>query len=80
MANTSADSFSLARESDLLVFTALMMLAGFQCGACGFGTRVTSKKWARCKRCGTRMQRRTVKEAGEILKRETGSGSQSQGE
>jgi len=30
------------------------------CPKCGFGTRAISKRWARCKRCGARVERRAL--------------------
>ena len=41
---------------NLLVF-GLLMASGAMCPKCGFGTRVKGKKWARCKKCGGRVER-----------------------
>ena len=30
---------------------------GAMCPKCGYGTRVTSKRWARCKKCNRRVAR-----------------------
>lgn len=35
---------------------------GATCPTCGYGTRVTSKRWAKCKRCGERVERRGLPE------------------
>lgn len=45
-----------AKDGIKLVF-GLLMASGAMCPKCGFGTRVTSKKWARCKKCGERVER-----------------------
>lgn len=42
-----------------LVLTELLTM-GALCPACGHGTRVTSKRWARCKKCGERVQRQSA--------------------
>lgn len=36
---------------------ALLIASGSMCPKCGFGTRTTSKNWARCKKCGARVRR-----------------------
>jgi len=35
----------------------LLAASGAMCPKCGHGTRATSKKWARCKKCGERVER-----------------------
>lgn len=47
----------------------ILALMGAVCPKCGYGTRRTSKRWARCKRdgCDGRARRRTEDEVQEIL-------------
>lgn len=53
----------LATLEGLSLFIELLLHTGAMCPACGFGTRKTSKRWARCKRCGERVERRALPEA-----------------
>lgn len=52
--------FSLANRDHLELFVGLLILKGAMCPKCGHGTRVTSKRWAKCKKCGERVERRTL--------------------
>lgn len=56
------------RDGPALVFGIIALMGGV-CPVCGHGTRVTSKRWARCKRdgCDGRAQRRTADEARAII-------------
>ena len=47
----------LAHKDGINLVIGLLMASGAMCPKCGFGTRVTSKKWARCKKCGERVER-----------------------
>lgn len=47
----------LATRRGLALMVTYFMVTGAMCDQCGFGTRVTSKNWAKCKRCGTRVPR-----------------------
>ena len=47
----------LAHKGGIELVFGLLMASGAMCPKCGFGTRVTSKKWARCKKCGERVGR-----------------------
>jgi hypothetical protein len=47
----------LAHKDGIRLVFGLLMASGAMCPKCGFGTRVTSKKWARCKKCGERVER-----------------------
>ena len=38
----------------------LLIYQGAMCPKCLFGTRVTSKKWAKCKKCGERVERKKL--------------------
>lgn len=47
----------LATEQGVAATVGVMLFMGGICPDCGSGTRVTSKRWARCKACGRRVQR-----------------------
>lgn len=55
----------------------VLLVMGAMCPKCGYGTRKTSKRWARCKRCNERVSLRTDEQVTEILskwpKREVGT-------
>lgn len=53
--------FASKRGIELIL--ALLFHTGAMCDQCGHGTRVTSKRWARCKKCGARVERRPMPEA-----------------
>lgn len=57
----------LATKSGISVVVALLLQSGAMCEQCGFGTRVTSKRWARCKRCGHRNRRMSMTDAADAL-------------
>lgn len=38
----------------------MLVYEGSMCPDCGYATRKTSKRWARCKRCGKRVPRREL--------------------
>jgi len=50
----------LATKQGLELFLAALFHVGAMCPKCGFGTRVTSKRWAKCKKCGERVERREL--------------------
>ena len=50
----------LATESGLELFLTALFHVGAMCPKCGCGTRVTSKRWAKCKKCGERVARREL--------------------
>lgn len=50
----------LATERGLGLFIGLLLHMGAMCPKCGFGTRATSKRWAKCKRCGEGAERRAM--------------------
>jgi hypothetical protein len=47
----------LAHKGGITLVFGLLVASGAMCPKCGFGTRVTSKRWARCKQCGERVER-----------------------
>ena len=53
-------SHILAHKKGLELFVGLLVYSGGMCPKCGYGTRVTSKRWAKCKRCGERVARRSL--------------------
>lgn len=52
--------FSLSRMDDMALFLGLLVKQGAVCPACGYGTRATSKRWAKCKKCGERVRREAI--------------------
>lgn len=48
----------LAHRGGIETVIGLLIYSGGMCPKCGHGTRCTSKKWARCKKCGNRVARR----------------------
>lgn len=50
----------LATLTGLRTVLALILFQGGMCPKCGMGTRVTSKRWAKCKKCGERVERREL--------------------
>jgi exosome complex RNA-binding protein Csl4 len=55
--------FSLANRNHLGLVLAILIHIGGMCPKCGHGTRSTSKKWAVCKKCGNRCERKPSPEA-----------------
>ena len=59
---TSPTSPTIVRQHPLATVTGLGLVIGFllrdgaMCQKCGSGTRAKAKRWARCKRCGERVQ------------------------
>jgi tRNA(Ile2) C34 agmatinyltransferase TiaS len=47
----------LATATGVSLIVAFLLHDGAMCPKCGHGTRATSKRWARCKRCGERVRR-----------------------
>jgi hypothetical protein len=47
----------LARRDGIELTVGLLLVMGAMCPKCGHGTRVTSKRWAHCKKCGERVCR-----------------------
>ena len=50
----------LATENGLQKVLGVLLYLGAMCPKCGHGTKVTSKRWAKCKRCGERVERRVL--------------------
>ena len=58
---TPAEQAERARLEINVPPVALVLFAmGAMCPKCGYGTRNTSKNWARCKKCGERVRRRAL--------------------
>ena len=38
----------------------ILLYQGYMCPECGYGTKVTSKNWARCKNCNKRVERKKL--------------------
>ncbi len=53
----------LANRVGIRIVCALLAGLGAICPKCGYGTRATSKRWAKCKRCGERVSRATARAA-----------------
>ena len=49
--------YPLATKTGIEMMIAMLLHDGAMCNKCGYGTRVTSKRWARCKKCGERVAR-----------------------
>lgn len=54
---TSDKQHPLATVTGIGTVIGLLLRDGAMCPKCGHGTRATSKRWARCKKCGERVQR-----------------------
>jgi hypothetical protein len=50
----------LATKRGLNLMVALLFHTGAMCPKCSYGTRRTSKRWAKCKKCGERVERREL--------------------
>jgi tRNA(Ile2) C34 agmatinyltransferase TiaS len=55
-----AERFTLANRDHLSAVLAVLFATGAMCPKCGYATRRTSKRWARCKQCGERVPRRDL--------------------
>lgn len=58
----------LAHRDGVALMLTLLMGSGAMCPSCGHGTRVTSKRWARCKACGKRVSRRARDDVANEIK------------
>ena len=54
-------SHPLATEKGFWFTVGILVGMGAMCPDCGHGTRVTSRHWARCKKCGKRVARVPLK-------------------
>jgi hypothetical protein len=55
-------SHPFASREGLTLIVALLIHQGGMCPKCGKGTRATSKRWARCIKCGNRVERKLLKQ------------------
>jgi hypothetical protein len=51
------ERFSFANRDHLSAFVGLLYATGALCPKCGWGTRATSKRWSRCRKCDERVAR-----------------------
>ena len=51
------ERYPLASKTGIETMFAMLLYSGAMCPKCGYGTRVTSRRWAKCKRCGERVLR-----------------------
>ena len=64
----AAIAHPLASRTGMAIVVGLLFRGGSLCPKCGYGTRVTSKRWAACKRCGRkRIPRKTMDAAADEL-------------
>lgn len=68
----SEEKFTLANLKHLSLFTYVLVAQGSMCHLCGHGTRTTSKRWAKCRKCGERVRRHTDEEITASLQGEPG--------
>lgn len=54
----------LATVGGICAVLGILLRDGAMCPTCGHGTRVTSRRWARCVKCGGRVRRGVVKAEG----------------
>ena len=59
----------LAHKDGPALLMALLFYQGAMCPKCGHGTRVTSKRWAKCKKCGEKVERRELPKVDPQTKR-----------
>lgn len=53
--------YPLAHREGISIFFGILTAIGAACPKCCHGTRVTSKRWAKCIKCGERVERRDAK-------------------
>jgi len=52
--------YPLATKTGIEMMITMLIVSGAMCHKCGYGTKKTSKRWARCKRCGERVEIKEV--------------------
>ena len=62
----------LANRHGIGLIFALFHGSGALCPSCGYATRATSKNWAKCKKCGERVPRRSMDDVAQELARPEG--------
>lgn len=55
--NELAQRYPFATKTGIELMFAMLLHEGAMCPKCGYGTRKTSKRWAKCKKCGERVSR-----------------------
>lgn len=48
--------YPLATKTGIGLMIVMLLKSGALCPKCGHGTKKTSKRWARCKKCGERIE------------------------
>ena len=61
---SGGEKLRLANRDHLTLVVGALVVMGAMCPTCGHGTRATSKRWARCKKCGERVPRRVIARDG----------------
>lgn len=51
-----SDRYFLAHKDGISALFGVLLHMGALCPKCGYGTRKTSKRWSRCKRCNERVE------------------------
>ena len=59
------DDLHLASRPCLSTVVGILAYTGAMCPKCNHGTRVTSRRWARCKNCGEKVRRRKLSKESE---------------
>lgn len=59
-------SHPLASLDGIRCVVVWLLMQGALCPKCGHGTRVTGARWAKCKRCGTKVARNLLAEVPTI--------------
>ncbi len=55
-----AKKHPFATKKGIEMLFAMLLHEGAMCPKCGYGTKVTSNRWAKCKRCGERVSRQPL--------------------
>lgn len=53
-----AGRYPFATKTGIELMFAILIHKGAMCPKCGYATKATSKRWAKCKKCGERVERK----------------------